>query len=235
MNAMFKKGMLASVLALAASSAMAASSVDIQVTGKIVPSSCTPEFISGGGIADFGTMKVASLNSTTATPLADVKIIPISITCEEATRIAVTFNDAHADSAPTADLPTHWADLDFAIAPQYTAGLGMYNGKQIGAYSLGIQLTKGAVTNDAGDDLYPTYSLNNGASWGSKAGDRYLQVTTDKSEIYSFSTVLGGTPVAQTKVNFNVGVAAMINPTNDLNVTDEATLDGLTNVELVYL
>ena len=80
MNAMFKKGVLASVLAVAASSAMAASSVDIQVTGKIVPSSCTPAFISGGGIADFGTMKVASLNSTTPTPLADVKIIPISIT-----------------------------------------------------------------------------------------------------------------------------------------------------------
>ncbi|HHA2311325.1 hypothetical protein [Enterobacter hormaechei] len=42
-------------------------------------------------------------------------------------------------------------------------------------------------------------------------------------------------PVAQTKINFNVGIAAMINPTNDLNITDEATLDGLTNVELVYL
>ena len=49
MNAMFKKGVLASVLAVAASSAMAASSVDIHVTGKIVPSSCTPAFISGGG------------------------------------------------------------------------------------------------------------------------------------------------------------------------------------------
>jgi hypothetical protein len=43
--------MLASALAVVASSAMAASSVDIQVTGKIVPSSCTPAFISGGGIA----------------------------------------------------------------------------------------------------------------------------------------------------------------------------------------
>lgn len=95
MNAIFKKGVLASVLAVAASSAMAASSIDIQVTGKILPSSCTPAFISGGGIADFGTIKVASLNSTTVTSLPDVKIIPISITCEDATRIAVTFNDAH--------------------------------------------------------------------------------------------------------------------------------------------
>lgn len=108
MNAMFKKGVLASVLAVAASSAMAASSVDIQVTGKIVPSSCTPAFISGGGIADFGTMKVASLNSTTPTPLADVKIIPISITCEEATRVGVTFNDSHVDSAPTETIPVNF-------------------------------------------------------------------------------------------------------------------------------
>lgn len=235
MNAFFKKGALTAALAMVASSAMAAPSVDIQVTGKIVPSACTPAFISGGGIADFGTMKVASLNSTTATPLNDVKIIPISITCEEATRIAVTFNDAHSDSAPTADLPVHWPDLDFNIGSEYTAGLGMYNGKKIGAYSLGIQQTKGAVTNDNGDDLYPTFSSDNGGSWGEKSGIRYLQVKTNKSELYSFSTELGGTPVPQTKVNFNVGVAAMINPTNDLNITDEASLDGLTNVELVYL
>lgn len=70
---------------------------------------------------------------------------------------------------------------------------------------------------------------------GQPQAESYLKVNTDKSELYSFSDTLGGTPVAQTNVNFNVGVAAMINPTNDLNVTDEATLDGLTNVELVYL
>ncbi|MCV2534782.1 DUF1120 domain-containing protein [Enterobacter wuhouensis] len=235
MNAMFKKGMLASVLAVAASSAMAASSIDIQVTGKIVPSSCTPTFTSGGGIADFGTMKVASLNSTSMTPLADVKVIPITITCEDSTRIAVTFNDAHSDSAPTADLPIAFVDDNFSLKPESTSGLGMYNGKKIGAYSLGIQLTKGAVTNDAGDELYPTVSVDNGTSWGTKSGERYMQIANDKSEIYSFSSTRGGTPVPQTKVNFNVGVAAAINPTNDLNVTDEATLDGLTNVELVYL
>lgn len=234
MNAIFKKGVLASVLAVAASSAMAASSIDIQVTGKILPSSCTPAFISGGGIADFGTIKVASLNSTTVTSLPDVKIIPISITCEEATRIAVSFNDAHADSAPTEDVP-HWPDSDFATNSPYTAGLGMYNDKQIGVYSLGMQLTKGAVTNDAGDELYPTFSLDNGSSWGRRSGNRYLQLKTDKSEIYSFSSEIGGTPVPQTKVNFNVGVVAAINPTNDLKITDEAKLDGLTNVELVYL
>ncbi|WP_320727828.1 DUF1120 domain-containing protein [Enterobacter sp. 118C5] len=238
MNAMFKKGMLASVLAVAASSAMAASSIDIQVTGKIVPASCTPAFVSGGGIADFGTMKAADLNDTTATALADTKIIPISITCESPTRVGVTFNDAHADSAPTADTPIAFGDYDFGISPDYTAGLGMYNGKKIGAYSMGIQKDAGTATNDAGDRLYPIFQVDASmaSAWGDKSGIHYLQIKTDKSETYSFTNVSGGdAPVAQKQFNFNVGIMAQINPTNDLNIIDEATLDGLTNVELVYL
>ncbi|MCW4784654.1 DUF1120 domain-containing protein [Enterobacter chuandaensis] len=238
MNAMFKKGMLASVLAVATSSAMAASSIDIQVTGKIIPASCTPTFTSGGGIADFGTIKVASLNDTTATSLPDLKTIPITITCEDATRIGVTFNDAHADSAPTAILPVAYSNIDFQTAPENTSGLGMYNGKKIGAYSMGIQFDAGTLTNDAGENLYPIFSKVADATsgWGPKSGSHYMQIATDKSETYSFSTsAAGNEPIAQKQVNFNVGIMAQINPTNDLNITDEATLDGLTNVELVYL
>lgn len=238
MNAMFKKGLLASVLTVTASSVMAASSIDIQVKGKIVPSSCTPVFTSGGGIADFGTIKVASLNSTTTTSLPDVKTIPITINCEEATRIGVTFNDAHADSAPTEDLPQAFTDTDFAIDPENTSGLGMYNGKKIGAYSMGIKMDAGTLTNDKGETLYPIYSRNSDSEtqWGKRGGPHYFQIVTDKSETYSFtSTSSGNQPVAQKQVNFNVGIMAMINPTDDLHITDEATLDGLTNVELVYL
>ncbi|WP_375602180.1 DUF1120 domain-containing protein [Enterobacter hormaechei] len=236
MNAMFKKGLLASVLAVTASSAMAASSLDIRVTGKIVPASCTPTFTSGGGIADFGTIKVASLNATTMTALPDVKSIPITITCEEATRIGVTFNDAHADSAPTATLPIAYSDTDFALEAEFTSGLGMYNGKKIGAYSMGIKKDVGTVTNDTGENLYPIFTTDASAGWRYKSGRHYLQIATDKSETYSFTNVSGSySPVAQKQVNFTVGIMAQINPTNDLHVTDEATLDGLTNVELVYL
>ncbi|EBH9039930.1 TPA: DUF1120 domain-containing protein [Salmonella enterica] len=238
MNAIFKKGLLASMLAVATSSAMAASSIDIQVKGKIVPSSCTPSFTSGGGIADFGTIKVAALNATTMTALPDLKTIPISITCEEATRVAVTFNDAHADSAPTADLPITYADTDFSIRTPATAGLGMYNGKKIGAYSIGIQTDAGKATNDKGDNLFPICSdvADATVGWMTKSGSHYMQIETDKSEFYSFTATKGsGQPDAQKQFNFIVGLMAAINPTNDLDITDEATLDGLTNVELVYL
>ncbi|WP_029882348.1 DUF1120 domain-containing protein [Enterobacter sp. T1-1] len=231
MSALIKKTMLVTALAMSVNTAMAAQSIDIKVTGKILPSSCTPAFPSGGGIADFGTMKVASLNSTSVTPLTETKEIPVTITCEEATRVAVKFTDARDDSSPT-DLI---AMKTLYGSPAFTFGLGMYNGKKIGAYALALFNTKGANTNDAGDSLYPMFSLDGGNGWSYK-GYEYMQITSDNREIYGFGTDRSsGVLSAQSKINFKVAVEATINPTNDLNITDEVTLDGLTNVELVYL
>lgn len=232
MNALIKKGVLATALAMSVNTAMAAQSIDIKVTGKILPSSCTPAFPSGGGIADFGTMKAASLNSTSMTPLTDIKEIPVTITCEEATRVAVKFTDARDDSSPTESVKIN---SNFSGSPFYMFGLGLYNDKKIGAYALALSRTQGVNTNDTGESLYPMASVDAGKTWGTKGID-YLQITSNNSEIYGFSTERAGTELsAQSKINFKVAVSATINPTNDLNVTDEVTLDGLTNVELVYL
>lgn len=232
MNALIKKGVLATALAISVNTAMAAQSIDIKVTGKILPSSCTPAFPSGGGIADFGTMKVSSLNSTSVTPLADMKEIPVTITCEEATRVAVKFTDSRDDSSPTESIKM---GNGFSGSPAYVFGLGLYNDKKIGAYTLAISRTQGVNTNANGDSLYPMASVDAGKTWGTKGID-YLQIASDNSEIYGFSTERSGTELSsQSKINFKVAVSATINPTNDLNVTDEVTLDGLTNVELVYL
>ncbi|EOC9245692.1 DUF1120 domain-containing protein [Enterobacter cloacae] len=230
MSALIKKTMLVTALAMSVNTAMAAQSIDIKVTGKILPSSCTPAFPSGGGIADFGTMKVASLNSTSVTPLTETKEIPVTITCEEATRVAVKFTDMRDDSSPTEPMIFN----NFGGPAQFTFGLGMYNGKKIGGYALALLRTAGANTNDTGDSLYPMFSYD-GVGWGYR-GNEYLQISSDNREIYGFGTERSsGVLSAQSKINFKVAVEATINPTNDLNITDEVTLDGLTNVELVYL
>jgi Protein of unknown function (DUF1120). len=234
MNAI-KTGVLAAVLATTATSAMAVSTIDLKVTGKIVPSSCTPAFASGGGIADFGTMKVSSLNSTEPTTLPDIKTVPVTITCEESTRIGVKFTDARHSSAPTVAYPITFASTDFGRNVKYLFGLGTYNTANIGAYALGIQIDAGTLTNGASENLIAYDSSDGGAVWGTKAGTSYMSIVSDNSEIYSFGTFANNNPQPQTLVNFNVGVSVIINPTNDLHVTDEATLDGLTNIELVYL
>lgn len=230
----FKKSALATVLALSATSVMAASTLDIKVTGKIVPSSCTPTFGSGGGIADFGTMKVSSLNATTPTSLPDTKEVPITITCEEATRIGVTFTDARKSSVPTTKFDiTGFKYLSNEI--RYYFGLGMYGEQKIGAYALGIDVREGGITNAAGETgLVAYYSPNGGATWGVK-DNNFMQIDNTHSEIFSFGKRETNAPEPQTRVDFKVEVEAIINPTNDLHITDEATLDGLTTVELVYL
>lgn len=235
MKTLLKKSLLASLLSLTATSVMAASSVDIKVTGKIVPAACTPSFPTGGGIADFGTIKVASLNSTTPTALPDIKEVPVAITCEEDTRIGVTFTDTHSASTPTQGYNINFATTDFVTTVNYLFGLGMYNTQKIGAYALGIKNEAGSVTNDKGENLSVYVTRDSGASWGTKASNHYMQIVSNKSEIYTFGTANKTEPAPQTKVNFIVGVSAIINPTNDLQITDEATLDGLTTVELVYL
>ncbi|MCU6252347.1 DUF1120 domain-containing protein [Enterobacter cloacae] len=232
MNALIKKGMLVTALAMSVNTAMAAQSIDIKVTGKILPSSCTPAFPSGGGVADFGTMKVASLNSTSMTPLTEMKEIPVAITCEEATRVAVKFTDSRDDSSPTENVVM---GNGFTGSPSTVFGLGMYNDKKIGAYALALFRTQGANTNSNGDPLYPLASIDGGKGWVVRGAD-YMQIYSDNSEIYAFaSDKTSGAPSAESKINFKVAVSATINPTNDLNITDEVTLDGLTNVELVYL
>lgn len=232
MNALIKKGMLVTALAMSVNTAMAAQSIDIKVTGKILPSSCTPAFPSGGGVADFGTMKVSSLNSTSVTPLADMKEIPVTITCEEATRVAVKFTDSRDDSSPTESIKM---GNGFAGSPNSVFGLGMYNDKKIGAYALALYRNQGENTNASGDPLYPLISIDGGKGWLVRGVD-YMQINSDNSEIYAFtSDKASSAPSAESKINFKVAVSATINPTNDLNVTDEVTLDGLTNVELVYL
>lgn len=238
MNAMFKKGLLASVLAVAASSAIAGTSLDLQVSGKVVPSSCTPSVVGGSGNADFGTVKATELNYNTVTSLPGTKVVSISITCETPTRFGVTFNDAHADSAPTEYLSTAFSDLEFLLSPASTAGLGMFNGKKIGAYAMGIQRDKGTATDDTGASLHPVYSKDATAAtdWHAKNGLHYLQVVTDKSETYGFANdTVNDRPAVLKQVNFNIGIVAQINPASELDISDELTLDGLTNIELVYL
>jgi hypothetical protein len=134
-------------------------------------------------------------------------------------------------SSPTAAVPFY----SFSGAPQFAFGLGTYNSKNIGSYALGISRAQGASTNGNGESLYPMLSADSGENWDTRGTD-FMQIASDNREIYGFTKDLSNRVLsAESKINFKVTVEASINPTNDLNVTDEVTLDGLTNVELVYL
>lgn len=73
-----------------ASSALAASSTDLTVTGTITPSACMPGLSSGN--IDYGKIPAKSLNQTERTYLPDVTL-HLDVTCEATTSMALRLID----------------------------------------------------------------------------------------------------------------------------------------------
>lgn len=119
MNALFKKGVLVAALAMTASSVMAADSIDLKVTGKIIPPACTPSFASGGGTVDFGDILTSSLQIAKDSKLPEIKEVPVTITCEQPSRFGVTFTDQRADSRSTTEMDSLLPAL-ILLLPQTT-------------------------------------------------------------------------------------------------------------------
>ncbi|ECC1660555.1 DUF1120 domain-containing protein [Salmonella enterica subsp. salamae] len=237
MNALFKKGVLVAALAMTASSVMAADSIDLKVTGKIIPPACTPAFGSGGGTVDFGNIPISMLKATKDAALQDIKKVPVTITCEVETRFGVTFNDQRADSRSTTKMDVSFVSIDFANLPDYYFGLGATSEqKPIGVYGLGIE--ESATKNAAGESRYTMLSGDGGATWTTANGESssmYQAVVNSPATIYGFGKA-GETDISpETLITFNVGVAAIIQDMNTLHITDEITLDGLASINLVYL
>lgn len=238
MNALFKKGVLVAALAMTASSVMAADSIDLIVTGKIIPPACTPAFGSGGGVVDFGNILTSSLQATKDSKLPDIKEVPVTITCEQPSRFGVTFSDQRADSRSTTEMDVPFASTDFGGTPDYYFGLGFTSEqKQIGVYALGINELPSVDAE--GEDRFPISSSDNGASWTTGirifSGTGYYPIKNNGTEIYAFSKENESVVSPETSLTFKVGVSAVIQDLTTLHVTDEITLDGLTSINLVYL
>lgn len=239
MKMTIKEGVLASMLALSTYSTFAGASIDLKVTGKIIPPACTTAFGSGGGTANFGDIPTSSLSSTGATALTEIKSVPVTITCDEATRVGVTFTDQRADSRVTEDLGVY-ASVDMNLGEEGYFGLGFTaadSTTKIGAYQLAIG--KAGATNADGDTLYATSSDDGGAGWSNLHKNSRLPLFSTISQVVGFSgsdtELSNGTVSAETLLNFNVDVSVIINSLNELQVNDEIVLDGLTSIDVVYL
>ncbi|EHC2385860.1 DUF1120 domain-containing protein [Salmonella enterica] len=238
MNALFKKGVLVAALAMTASSVMAADSIDLKVTGKIIPPACTPAFASGGGTVDFGDILTSSLQIAKDSKLPEIKEVPVTITCEQPSRFGVTFTDQRADSRSTTEMDSLFASTDFAPTPDYYFGLGFTSEqKQIGVYALGVN-ELGAPNAD-GETRYSIFSTDGGTTWTSghdiSAGTGYSPIKNNGTDILAFAKDNESTVSPETSLTFRIGVSAVIQDLNTLHVTDEITLDGLTAINLVYL
>ncbi|PHX37713.1 hypothetical protein AO284_29755 [Pseudomonas sp. NZIPFR-PS2] len=200
-------GVTVGALCLAASIGAHATNVaELIVRGTIKPVACNLS-LAGGGIVDYQTIPASSLSPTQFTPLA-AKTVGLNISCGQ---------------APSASKVTGILGAGFTEAQNY--GLGLANSKRTGGYSVtlkNLQSSSGTLT--------PIMRSSQGAAWQNSDG----KVAQSPSQ-YSWRS---GTTVVPAFVNSLTGtleVKAVINRTQDLDLTRDVTLDGRTSLSVDYI
>lgn len=192
--------------------AFAASSVDLTVSGLIVPSACTPT-LSGNGVVDHGKLSAKDLKVDEATKLNDATL-QLTVNCDAQTLFALQGVDNRAGSAS-----------DPAGAGY---GLNLINGTQkLGFYHL-------RLLNPLADSVttIPLASIDNGNTWTEATG-----ATWPPRQYAGFGEQNGGTwaPIPIQELITDLQVMTYIAPTQDLDLTNEVQIDGSATLEVKYL
>ncbi|WP_333011344.1 DUF1120 domain-containing protein [Kluyvera sichuanensis] len=218
-----KKTVLALVLAGMAtasmSSAFAADSVDLKVTGTLVVGACTPT-IDNDAVVDYGDVSVADLSATAANALG-AQSTNLNIDCESAMKVGFTTADDRSDSEKV--------DTSMGNTATTTFGLGFTdasNATMIGGYNVAI----GAPTYDSKTGSILT-STDSGSTWSASTSATMVNAGT---QIYTVGNALG-TPVAFSSAVFPLTVNASTQDTTTLNLADDTPLDGQATITLKYL
>lgn len=204
---------LAVLLGLATANAVAATT-DLTITGTITPVACTPT-LSNGGLVDYGVLSLTELEVGVTTYRLPAKSLNLTIDCSAPATIAVIATDNRRDSS-------HEYPWQF--------GLGLYDDRAIGFYTLQWRNSETAVD---GGNGYNLLSQDGGSTWTPSSPINLQDAGKVPDFRASFANVDGRSPTAVTHVTATVNVLGYIH--NYLTLNDNADLDGSATIEIVYL
>lgn len=230
-----KKNVLAVLLGLTCFSAVAADNVELKVTGTLVNGACTPT-LDNGGLVNFGNIPVGNLSKTSTNQLG-TRNINLTITCDQSMPIGFTTSDNHSDSMTTQTITNANADNSSVSSAANQFGLGKTaGGVNLGSYSIAT-VVGSAVADGVAVDV-----LSNGvnADTNSRAWTKSLTGSTAAGTAGAFAVTTAAakgtlSPVAGKVFVYPLKVAAAVQGTDTLAITDNTNLDGSTTISLVYL
>jgi hypothetical protein len=200
----------AALLLTGASSAFAASSTDLTVTGKITPAACLPS-LSDNGTVDFGKRSVSDLKQTSTTHLG-MKYMQVSVGCDGPTTFALNLIDNRAYSA---------------FAPE-VYGLGKTDaGEKLGGFTVAYSR---AITESGPSNAL--VSFDEGKTW-----KRTESIPIDPGSWASAGNNASGdwAPVLIKTLVMDMEINAFIARADGLTLTDEESIDGAATLEVKYL
>lgn len=202
----------ATCLITGSTTAFAASSVDLTITGKITPSACMPS-LSQNGIVDYGRISAKDLEHDTMTQLPPVTL-QMSVNCEAKTLFALMPRDHR--------LLQGYNGGAFSLA-------WISEGKPLGLYFLDTP------TPPVADGVAVTrlYSEDNGVTWRWYTDDsswrpELLTAFGDRS-----TGVLAPLPIKD--LSISIKLSTLIWPAKMLPISEEIPIDGSATFEVRYL
>lgn len=207
----------AALLLASVSNVLAASSVDLSVTGAITPSACTPA-LSGGGVVDHGKISFSDLNPVpsrdTALPVAS---LALSVNCTAATLFAIKSSDNRAGTSaePGAGLSSF--------------GLGLVNGdKKVGWYTL---KTSSSLADGVSQ---PVIESADGKVWFNAPEDTQIW-QPDWMRAFNAGTGTHPAPLPVQAMTSDLLIQTTILRKDQLPTGQELQLDGSATLDVVYL
>ncbi|MGF6560844.1 DUF1120 domain-containing protein [Erwinia aphidicola] len=211
--------LVASILGVIASGqAMASSTANLQVTGKLVPSACDITVGDGGQSIAFGDIDVGKLNKDKPTELKDIaKKIAITVSCPEAAFTGIKFSDMAA-----------------ANKDAHAFSLGYKNNAELGTFKLVLDPKESNI------DGKPAASMLFRGEDGrfvqrAGAGEAVMaNGAVNSTAGFDISTTEQTRDKAKVK-RFAMSVIPTINATSSIGNVQEAELTGLATVDIIYL
>lgn len=211
--------LIGTTLLAALPTAMAASTVDLSVTGSIVPAACTPSL----SASDFhhGKISKSDLNMDGPTGFTEnKKVATLSVNCTAATVYGIRGIDNRADT-----VGNNWYMTPY--------GLGLTpNGEKIGAHFLEIYPRESLID---GKPAFISVGNASGTTWSSAAlGEKGIR---NYGELLGFTDTAGplSQPLPIKDATFALKSYLVIAAAKGLTLTDEVALDGAATIEVVYL
>jgi len=208
--------LVTTVLITATTNALAASTVDLTVKGRITPIACTPA-LSNNGLVDYGKISRQDLSADKRTQLRD-KTLDLTIACNGPARFALVMHDNRDGSA--------------IVNSEIYYGLNRdSSGNNIGLYSLNFDPAQTVV--DDLSQVYRTDSTTSGVAWSSSNG---RPIPIGARSYLGFTDVAGSTagPMFIQNLSSRVTVETVIAPTSELDLSADVQLDGSATLDMVY-
>lgn len=200
--------------------AVAADSVNLEVSGTIVPTACTPTS-NVGSVIEYGDILASSLNAIRPTTL---NIMPVTLTmsCAGPVKAAWQVIDNRTGTARTDLIPI------MPVGDLYYYGMGTApDGTAIG----GIQLLYGSSPTGDGISKDDIISRDEGQSWTAN-NESYINPGMLFSMAENLTAPDPGVYVTHT---MSMYVSPQIGPTNDLPTMQTIPFEGNISFEIIYL